>query len=374
MTRIYFDNAATTPLRAEVITEITHVLQTEFGNPSSTHSFGRSAKTILETARKKIAKLLNAQPSEIIFTSGATEANNWILSNAIKQLNIKRIVSTKIEHHAVLHTLEHLAKTNAIELVLMPVDAYGQINLLELENILADNKPTFISLMHVNNEVGTVLPIQKITEITKKYHAFVHSDTVQSIGKIKIDVQEQGVDFLVGAAHKFHGPKGVGFAFVKKNTTIAPFIFGGEQEKGLRAGTEGVHNIAGMAKALELSIENLEADQKHILALKKYCIQELKNNFLDCKIIGGEDTFYNIVNILLPFPEEKATMLLFQLDIQGIAVSIGSACQSGSSKRSHVLQEILTEEELKKPTLRVSFSHYNNFAEIDRFIKVLKNN
>ena len=371
MNKIYFDNASTTPIRPEVIQEMANVMQTEFGNPSSTHSFGRGAKVILESARKSIAKQLNCSAQEIIFTSSGTEANNWILRNAVTKMGVRRIISTKIEHHAVLYPILELQKEFGIEVEFLTIMSNGQIDYLQLATLLEDPKPTLVSLMHVNNETGVVVDLNRVGELCKTRNAYFHSDTVQSIGKTEIDLQEIQVDFLVASAHKFHGPKGIGFAYVKKNTIISPMIFGGEQEKGLRAGTEAVHQIAGMAKAIEIAYQNLDEERNAIFELKKYTIEKLVHQFPSIKFNGGYETFYSILNVQLPLAPEKTAMILFELDMKGIAVSRGSACQSGSIKPSHVLAEILSEEELKKPSLRISFNHQNTREEIDYFISCL---
>jgi cysteine desulfurase len=371
MQKIYFDNAATTLIRPEVIEEMVLVMQNDFGNPSSSHSFGRSAKSILELSRKTIAKNINATSQEIIFTSCGTEANNWILRGAIQDLKVNRIITSRIEHHAVLHVIETLQKEFNIQVDFVKITPNGAVDLSHLVSLLASDKKTLVSLMHVNNETGVVLDIDKVARLCKQHQALFHSDCVQSIGKTKLNLQETQVDFLVASAHKFHGPKGVGFAFVRKGIPLQPLFFGGEQEKGLRAGTEAVHQIAGMAKALQLGNDFLEIEAIYISDLKNYCVSQLQAHFSEIKI-NGETTFYNILNIQLPISEDKASLLLFHLDMKGIAVSRGSACQSGSSKPSHVLAEMLSDEELKKPSLRISFSHYNTKAEIDIFIEVLK--
>lgn len=371
MNKIYLDNAATTFIRPEVIQGMAEVMQAEFGNPSSTHSFGRGAKAVLESARKSIAKQLNCSAQEIIFTSSGTEANNWILRNAITKMGIKRIISTKIEHHAVLYPILELQKEFGIETEFLTVLPSGHIDYLQLATLLKDTKPTLVSLMHVNNETGVVLDLNRVGELCKPEHIFFHSDTVQSVGKTEIDLQEVEVDFIVASAHKFHGPKGVGFVYVKKNTPVSAMIFGGEQEKGLRAGTEAVHQIAGMARALELAYLKLESERSAIFELKKYTIEKLAEQFPLIKFNGGLETFYSILNVQLPLADEKTAMILFELDMKGIAVSRGSACQSGSVKPSHVLAEILPVGELKKPSLRISFNHENTKAEIDYFVSCL---
>jgi len=372
MKKVYLDNASTTAFRPEVIQEMTRVMQEDYGNPSSTHSFGRTSKNILETSRKSIAKQINATAQELIFTSGGTEANNWILRSAVEDLKIRRIITSKIEHHAVLHTVLALQSDYQIQVDYVKLKSNGEVDINHLVELLSDNIPTLVSLMHVNNEIGTVLDLEKVGRLCKQYKAFFHSDTVQSIGKTEIDLQKTDVDFIVASAHKFHGPKGIGFAFIRRNSGLQPLLFGGEQEKGLRAGTESIHNIAGMAKALELSYENLKAERKHISDLKNYFVSQLQSNFPEFKINGNPDGFYNIINVLLPFSEDKTSMILFNLDMKGIAVSRGSACQSGSIKPSHVLLEILSEDEIRKPSLRISFSHFNTEEDIDILIEALK--
>ncbi|MHC0440629.1 cysteine desulfurase family protein [Flavobacterium sp. 3-210] len=372
MKKVYLDNASTSAMRPEVIQEMTKVMTEDFGNPSSTHSFGRNGKTILELSRKSIAKHLNCSAQEIIFTSGGTEADNWILRSAVEDLKVKRIITSKIEHHAVLYTVLALESDYGIQVDYVNVNPDGSIDLTHLSNLLSEDKKTIVSLMHVNNETGTILDLERVGVICRQYNALFHSDTVQSVGKTEIDLQKLPVDFIVASAHKFHGPKGIGFAFVRKNSGLQPLIFGGEQEKGLRAGTEAVHQIAGMAKALAISYENLDQERTYISDLKTYLIEQLEIHFPDFRINGKKEDFYNIINIILPFSSDKTSMLLFSLDMKGIAVSRGSACQSGSIKPSHVLKEMLSETDLKLPNLRISFSHYNTKEDIDWLIESLK--
>lgn len=373
MNTVYLDNAATTQLRPEVVAEITKVLSEDYGNPSSTHSFGRHAKGILETARKSIASHLGCTAQEIVFTSGATEANNWIIKSAISDFKIERIITTKIEHHAVLETVEHFAHEFSIDVQFLNIAPNGEVDLDELERLLSERIPTLVSLMHVNNEVGTVLDMERTGNLCRQYNAYFHSDTVQSIGKTEFDFKSLHVDFAVASAHKFHGPKGVGFAYIRKGLIVNPMLFGGEQEKGIRPGTEGVHNISGMAKALELSYSHLADERRYIAGLKEYTISALKEAFADVKVNGNtESGFYNILNVCLPMDESKALMILFNLDMKGIAVSRGSACQSGSAKPSHVLAEMLAADDIRKPSLRISFSHYNTKADVDALIDALK--
>ncbi len=370
MQKIYLDNAATTPLRTEVIDEMVRVLKNDFGNPSSTHSFGRSAKTIIETSRKTIAKHLHCSAQEIIFTSSATESTNWILSQLVTKLGIKRFITSKIEHHATLYTVEHLAKVHNLEIAYVPILKNGNIDISIVSKLLEEPVKTAVCLMHVNNEIGTILDLKKVSELCSVKQAYFFCDTVQSIGKTEIDLSQIPIDFIIASAHKFHGPKGIGFVYIKKSILIDPLFYGGEQEKGLRASTEATHQIAGLAKALDLSYLNLDEERKYISELKTQCINLLKTIF-PTVVINGENTFYNILNVSLPISEDKAAMLLFQLDIKGIAVSRGSACQSGSTRPSHVLAEFLSEEALKHPALRISFSHFNTIEEIKTLIDIL---
>ncbi|WP_295335013.1 cysteine desulfurase family protein [Flavobacterium sp.] len=371
MQKVYLDNAATTAIRQEVIAEMVRVMQTEFGNPSSTHSSGRSAKAVIETSRKTIAKLLHCVATEIVFTSSATEATNWILRSAVKDFGVKRIITSKVEHHATLYTVKALQEEFGIAVAYVKINPDGSLDYAQLQALLQDEVKTLVSLLHVNNETGVIHDIVRIASLCQQHHALFHCDTVQSVGKAVIDLQQIPIDFLVSSAHKFHGPKGIGFAFVRKNLVLQPLLFGGEQEKGWRAGTEAVHQIAGMAKAMELAYEHLEVETNYIADLKAYCLNQLQAAFPEVKV-NGSNTFYNILNVAMPFSPEKTAMILFNLDMKGIAVSRGSACQSGSIKPSHVLAEMLSEADLTKPSLRISFSHYNTKADIDYLIQVLQ--
>ncbi len=377
MQKVYLDNAATTQVRDEVIAKMQEALSTFYGNPSSTHSFGRSAKTGIEKARKTIAKYLNAHPSEIIFTSGGTEADNMILRGVVRDLDVRTIITSRIEHHAVLHTAEELVSEYGIQLLYVQLDADGFPNQQHLQTLLtADDTKKLVSLMHVNNEIGNKIDIDAIGTLCLEHKALFHSDTVQSIGHFHWDVQKTTIDFLTAAAHKFHGPKGIGFAYIKKNTGLKPLIFGGSQERGFRAGTESFHNIVGLEEAFKASYDSLESEKAYVQHLKQHFITNLKNAIPDVKFNGYsgdmDKSTYTLVNVCLPFDESKAQMLLFHLDLKGIACSKGSACQSGSAQGSHVLMEVLKEEDLKKPSLRFSFSKYNTIEELDYVISVLK--
>lgn len=377
MKQVYFDNAATTQMREEVVNRMAEVMKSVYGNPSSTHTFGRSAKTLIEQARKTVAKILNVAASEIIFTSGGTEADNLILNSAVRDLGVQRVITSKIEHHAVLYPLNKLKEVYGTTIEYVNLDNCGRVDLQHLEELLsASDEKTLVSLMHVNNEIGNLLDIQKTGEICRRYNALFHSDTVQSIGHYDVDLSGISVDFTAVSAHKFHGPKGVGFAYIRKNSGLQPLIFGGEQERGFRAGTEAVHNIVGLEEALKLAYQHLKEEREYIISLKRYFIEQLRTEIPGVKFNGECDDFenstYTLINVCLPVSSEKALMLLFQLDLNGIACSKGSACQSGSDKGSHVLNAFLSEEDLKKPSLRFSFSMYNTKEEVDYVVRMLK--
>ena len=376
MKHVYLDNAATTALRPEVIERMTTVLQQNYGNASSTHSFGRSSKALLEQCRKNIAAYFNVSAAEIIFTSGGTEADNLALRSTVRDLGITEIITSRIEHHAVLHTAEQLQKEYGVELKFVNIDDCGLINYKHLEELLQSSKKAMVSLMHINNEIGNILDVEVVAKLCKTHNALFHTDSVQSVGHYKIDLKAIPIDFLAASAHKFHGPKGVGFCFIRKESGLKPLIFGGEQERGYRAGTESIHNIVGMDEALKMAYTNLEVEMKQVSGLKAYFIKQVKANLPGVSFNGGcEDTdnsTYTLVNVCLPIAPEKAPMLQFQLDLKGIACSKGSACQSGSNQQSHVLTAILDEDELKRPSVRFSFSIFNTKEELDYVVTVLK--
>ncbi len=377
MQKVYFDSAATTKLRPEVVSKMVAVLNEDYGNPSSTHGFGRSAKNHIEQTRKNIANYLGVKASEIIFTSGGTEADNLAINSAVRDLNVRHIITSKIEHHAVLHTVQEIESHFGITVSYVDITDTGSIDYTHLESLLKiSNEKTLVSLMHVNNEIGTILDIQAVGELCKEYEALFHSDMVQSIGHLEVDLSQLQVDFTAVSAHKFHGPKGVGFAYIRKNSGLKPLIFGGEQERGYRAGTESVHNIVGMDEALRLAYENMDEEKQYIKEVKQYFIDTLKKSIDGVKFNANccdhEHSTYTLINVCLPVSDDKAGILLFHLDINGIACSKGSACQSGSSKGSHVLSEILSEEDLQKPSIRFSFSKFNTKEEVDYVVDVLK--
>ena len=377
MKQVYFDNAATTAIRSEVLDKMVEVMREVPGNPSSTHAVGRKAKSLIESARKTVAKYLNVSAGEIIFTSGGTEADNLVINSAVRDLGVQHIITSPIEHHAVIHIVEQLEKTHGIKVSLVKIKKCGSVDLESLKELLnSSTSKTLVSLMHINNEIGNMLDVKKVGELCKQHEALFHSDMVQSVGHFELDLQEIPVDFIAASAHKFHGPKGVGFAFVRKHSGLKPLIFGGGQERGSRAGTEAVHNIVGLEEALKYSYEHLEEEQNQIESLKNYFSDKLKAEIPEAKLNGNcadnSKSTYTLLNVCLPIPPEKSLMLLFQLDLKGIACSKGSACQSGSDQGSHVLTSFLSEEDKKKPSVRFSFSHYNTKEEVDYTIEVLK--
>ncbi len=363
--RVYLDNAATTPIAPEVVDAMIPVLRDGFGNPSSTHFYGRQSKALIETSRRSVAKHLNCQPSEIIFTSGGTEADNMALHSCVHLLGVTRIITSRLEHHAVGHTAEALEKSENIQVDYVNVDNKGHIDLSHLEDLLKQDHKTLVSLMHANNEIATLLPLKTVSELCRRYQAYFHSDTVQTMGHYPFDLQELDVDFITCAAHKFHGPKGVGFLYINKKIKAEALIHGGAQERGLRGGTENVYGIVGLAKAMELAYEDVKGHQQHVQELKSYMIDKLKSMFDDIAFHGETDparSLYTVLNVCFP-KTDKAGMLLFTLDLKGVAVSGGSACSSGATKGSHVLEGI--NADMTRPNVRFSFSRYTTKTEID---------
>ena len=377
MDKIYFDNAATTQIDLKVIEQMKSVMSNNFGNPNSTHSYGRSSRTLIEKARKTIANQFNASTSEIYFTSCGTESDNMVLISAVRDLNVKTIITSKVEHKAVLNVVKYLEETESIDLKYVNVSNDGLIDYNHLQTLLkkCSNK-CLVSLMHINNEIGSKLDLNLVGNLCKDNNSLFHSDTVQSIGKYEFDLSKLNIDFIVGSAHKFHGPKGIGFVYINKNLKLNPFVIGGNQERGMRAGTESVHNISGMELAFINSYTNIQENNNHISSLKSTFIKKIKKDIPEIKFNGSCDddllSSFSILNICLPIPKEKAVLLDFNLDMKGIACSRGSACQSGSITGSHVLNSILSDEDLNKPSLRFSFSKYNNNKEVEKVINVLK--
>ena len=367
---IYLDNAATTPLLPEVKEAMLPFLDSVYGNPSSTHFFGRKAKAAIELARKKIAEILNVRPSEIYFTSGGTEADNMALNIAVENLDIETIISSPIEHHAVLNTAEGLK--NKVNLKYVSLKENGVIDLENLELLLQENPRALISLMHANNEIGNLLPIKKVSRLAEKYGAVFHSDAVQTVGHYQINLEKiDQLHLLSASAHKFHGPKGIGFLFIRNGFRLKAFIKGGPQERELRAGTENVAGIVGMAKALELADSQYNQRIKYIGNLKAGFLKKLREAFPGIRVNGleNEHCLYTVLNVSFP-THSIGTMLPFSLDVNGIAVSSGSACASGANEVSHVLRAIGNDD--NRPAIRFSFSYLNSEKEIDKTIKVLK--
>ncbi len=371
--RVYLDNAATTPIDKEVLSEMYQVMELHFGNPSSIHAHGREVRTLIEKARKTVASILGASPAEIFFTSGGTEGDNTAISSGIKAYNLTHAITSRLEHHAVLHTLEAMEKSGSIELSFVDVDEKGNLNLGHLETLLQNNDRSFVSLMHANNEIGTINDIVKIGELCEQYNAIFHCDTVQAIGHYRHDLSKLKVHFMVGAAHKLHGPKGAGFLYISHKIKIAPMILGGSQERNMRGGTENVYGIVGLAKALELAYSQMDTHQQYIQELKNYMVQKFKSEVAGVEFNGEtnpEKSLYTVLNV--SFPEmDMADMLLFNLDILGISASGGSACSSGSNIGSHVLTAIGSSP--NRPAVRFSFSKLNTREEIDYVIVNLKN-
>lgn len=363
--RVYLDNAATTPIAPEVVEAMIPVLMNEFGNPSSSHFYGRQSKALIENSRRAISKILNCQPSEIIFTSGGTEADNMALYSSIHQMNVKHIITSSIEHHAIGHTAVAISKSDNVRISYVKINEKGRVDLEDLERLLQTDDKTLVCLMHANNEIATLLPLKKVSELCRKYNAFFHSDTVQTMGHYTFDLKDLDIDFITCAAHKFHGPKGIGFLYVNKKMKVESLIHGGSQERGFRGGTENVYGIVGLAKAMELAYEDLSGHQKHVQALKSYMIDQLQILFTDIYFHGEtvpENSLYTVLNVCFP-PTEKSGILLFTLDLKGVAVSGGSACSSGAVKGSHVLEGIGADP--KRPNVRFSFSRYTTKEEID---------
>lgn len=362
---VYLDNAATTPIAPEVIDAMLPILKDDYGNPSSMHSFGRNAKALIEVSRRSIAGHLNCKPSEIIFTSGGTEADNMALHSSVNQMGVKHIVTSRLEHHAIGHTVAEIEKSGKARISYVQVDKMGTVDLEDLENLLDTEEKTLVSLMHANNEIATLLPLEKVSIICRRHNALLHSDTVQTMGHYPFNLNKLDIDFITGAAHKFHGPKGIGFLYVNENVKVEPLIHGGAQERGHRSGTENVYGIAGLSKAMDLAYDGLEEHQKHVQGLKSYMIKELQKDFDGISFYGDiepDRSLYTILNVC--FPEtSKSSMLLFTLDLKGVAVSGGSACSSGATTGSHVLEGI--KADMARPNVRFSFSRYTTKTEVD---------
>jgi len=373
MKRVYLDNAATTPLDPDVIAEMTKVMENYFGNPSAIHALGREVRTLVEKARKTVAGLLNASPAEIFFTSGGTEADNTAIRCGISAYGIRHAITSKIEHHAVEHTLAMMLKEGKIDkLSFVNIDEKGNVDYAHLELLLKENERSFVSLMHANNELGTLTDMERVGDLCEKYNAIYHADTVQTMGHYRHDVQRLKVHFLVCAAHKLHGPKGVGFLYVNSRIKIPPMIYGGAQERNMRGGTENVYGIVGLARALEIAYAEMDEHQRHIQELKDYLKTQLIAEIPGVAFNGetnAEKSLYTVLNV--SFPEmDMADMLLFNLDINGVCASGGSACSSGSNIGSHVLNGIQANP--NRPAVRFSFSKYTTKEDLDYVMEKVK--
>lgn len=370
--QVYLDNAATTPLDQAVFEEMQPFMLSMYGNPSSIHSHGRKVRAAIEKARKKVADILNTSPSEIFFTSGGTEADNTAIRCTVDDHGIKNIISSPIEHHAVLHTVEMLEKAGKVTLQLLDVDEKGHINLNQLEELLRTEPNSLVTLMHANNEIGNINDIEAIAELTTEFGGIFHSDTVQTMGHFRHDLQKIRADFIVGSAHKFHGPKGVGFLYVNHQRKIQPFIHGGAQERNMRGGTENVYGIIGLAKGLEMAYDQMDNHAEYIKGLKGAMISKLRDRIPEIDFNGAcediEDSLYTVLNVCLP-PSEDNDMLLFNLDINGISASGGSACSSGSDVGSHVITAL--RKDPSRAAVRFSFSRFNTMEEIDYTVNKL---
>lgn len=375
MQRVYLDNAATTPMHREVIETMTRCMQNIYGNPSSTHVFGREAKARMELSRKKIAELLNVAPAEIVFTSCGTESNNLIIRSCVDYLGVTRIVTSALEHKCVQETVSEMESSRNVEVVRVNLDENGSVDYDKLEEILkSSTKKTLVTLMHANNEIGNLLDLERVQKLCEETKALFHTDTVQTIGHYPLDLHKLKVDFASCSAHKLHGPKGIGFAFVRRSLNFRPQITGGGQERNLRSGTENIYGVVGLAKAFEMSVTDMQKHRKHIEDLKSYTIQKLKEEISAVAFNGHsadlEKSLYTVLNIRLPF---KDSLIGFELELKGIAVSQGSACSSGASKVSTVIQSVLPLELIERTTpLRISYSCYNTRADVDALVSVLK--
>ncbi len=369
--RVYFDNAATSPIAPEVIEVMTAMMKNWYGNPSSIHAHGREVKTEIEKARKSIASILNCSPGEIIFTSGGTEADNMAIRCSVEDLGITHAITSPIEHHAVLHTLQELEKKNKIKLSMVQILPNGHIDLVHLEELLQSHPVSLVSLMHANNEIGNILDISKVSELCQQYHAVFHSDTVQTVGHYAIDLKKFKVHFLACAAHKLNGPKGVGFIYINSELKINPFITGGSQERNMRGGTENVYGIIGLAKALEIASHEMEQQRTYIAGLKHYMMKQMRETFPEIRFNGDAEgrSSYLLLNVCFP-PSPVSEMMLFKLDIEGISASGGSACSSGSNIGSHVLGALNVPDTCSN--VRFSFGKYNTKEEIDFVMEKLK--
>ncbi len=370
MRKVYFDNAATTRVKDEVIEEMNKYYGELYGNPSSIYNFGQLSKKAVESSREKVARLINSKPDEIYFTGGGSEADNWAIKGILSANEKKgnHIITSKIEHHAVLHTCEYLEKKGA-EVTYLDVDENGLIDLKQLENSIKDNT-VLISIMFANNEIGTIQPVKEIGKIAKKHEIYFHTDAVQAVGNEKIDVKDMNIDLLSLSAHKIHGPKGVGALYIKKGTRIHNLIHGGAQEKKLRAGTENVPGIVGLAKAADIAYNNFDKKREKLTKLRDRMIEKIEKEIPESKLNGHrEKRLPGNVNFAFKYIEGES--LLLYLDMEGISASSGSACTSGSLDPSHVLMSIGLPHEIAHGSLRLSLSDFNTEEDVDYTVEKL---
>lgn len=370
--RVYFDNAATTPVDPEVTEAMCEVLTKNFGNPSSVHHYGRESRALIERSRKKVASILNVSPAEIFFTAGGTEADNMIIRCSVKDLGVRHIITSPIEHHAVLHTAEECAQDDNMTLSLVRITPEGYVDMAHLEELLAGStEKTLVSLMHANNEIGNMISLKEVGELCKKYDAYFHSDTVQTMAHYTFDFSDINIHFATCSAHKFHGPKGIGFLYMNQDVQLKPMITGGSQERNVRAGTENIYGIVGLAKAMENAYDELEEHQEHIQGIKTYMIEQLEATFPGIEFNGDPkgNSLYTVLNVSFP-SSEMNEMFLYNLDIEGISASGGSACSSGSNVGSHVLNAL--NKTTEGPAIRFSFGRFNTIEEVDYTMGVLK--
>ena len=370
--RIYMDNAATTALDPEVLNAMMPYLTSYYGNPSSIYSYGRESRLAIENARKSVAKILNAHPAEIFFTSGGTESSNMAITAAVRDLGCKHIITSEIEHHATLHTVEFLKRSGQASVSYVKILSTGDIDLRHLEQLLKESQQkALVTLMHANNETGNMINLYKTGELCKKFGAIFHSDTVQTVGHFPFGLRNTPVDFITGSGHKFHGPKGSGMLYINGNVKINPFLYGGNQERNMRAGTENLYGIVGFAKALEIATANYETDSSHIRSIQLYMMQQLQQNIKGISLNGNPSgiALYTVLSVNFP-RTDKSEMILFNMDINNICTSGGSACSSGADTGSHVIRAIANNPDLV--TVRFSFSKFNTKKEVDIVIEKLK--
>lgn len=369
--KIYLDNAATTQIDPQVIEAVCKVMEQNYGNPSSTHGFGRTARAEIEKARRTVASHLNVSPAEVFFTSGGTEADNMAILCSIRDLGVRHIITSKIEHHAILHSVEAAEVSDNVKISYVKLTANGHVDLEHLKELLESDAKTLVSLMHANNEIGNLIDLKKVSAMCRAAGAYFHSDTVQTMCHYKFDLSDLDIDFITASAHKFHGPKGIGFLYISSNVSIKPMILGGAQERNMRGGTENIYGIVGLAKAMDIANAELEEHHKHVQGVKTYMISRLKETIPAVHFNGDAEgnSLYTVLNVCFP-DTSISEMLLFNLDILGISASGGSACSSGSNKGSHVLAEL--ERDQKRPAIRFSFSKYTSKEEIDVTVKHLE--